>query len=83
MAEAIKQEFAAVWSFLVTVHPANIVGEMAGKGANGHWAGRRAQELIDSLGIPYEDVIVSNFDSDSCPHPQYFACLTSHIFNFT
>ncbi|MEK7496445.1 MAG: glycosyltransferase family 2 protein, partial [Patescibacteria group bacterium] len=77
VAEAIKQEFGPQFGhFLVTVHPANIVGEMAGKGANGHWAGRRAQELIDSLGIPYEDVIVSNFDSDSCPHPQYFACLT-------
>ncbi len=77
VAEAIKQEFGPQFGhFLVTVHPANIVGEMAGKGANGHWAGKRAQELIDSLVIPYENVIVSNFDSDSCPHPQYFACLT-------
>ncbi len=62
--------------FLETVHPANVPGELAGKGANAAYAGREAQKLIDALGIPYEDVIVSSFDVDTCPHPQYFAHLT-------
>ena len=32
--------------------------------------------LIDELGIPYEDVVVSYFDSDTCVHEQYFAYLS-------
>lgn len=76
-AEAIRQEFGAQFgNFLITLHPANIVGEMAGKGANIHWAGQRAKELIDTLGIPYENIVVSTFDVDSCAHPEYFAYLT-------
>lgn len=76
-AGALEREFGHVFSqFLVTVHPADISGEVAGKGANIAWAGRRAQEMIDRLGIPYEQVIVSSFDADTCPHPEYFAYLT-------
>lgn len=76
-AAAIKTEFGKTFhSLLITLHPANIVGEIAGKGSNINWAGHRAQELIDKLGIPYEDVIVSTFDVDSCAHPEYFAYLT-------
>ncbi len=75
-AEVIKQEFADKFGhFLVTLHPKDIQGEMAGKGANIAWAGRQAQEFIDSMKIPYEDIIVSSFDVDSCPHVNYFAYL--------
>jgi len=73
----IQQEFGSKFGhFLITLHPADIVGEMAGKGANINWAGHRAQELIDTLNIPYENIIVSTFDVDSCAHPEYFAHLT-------
>ena len=76
-AEIIKQEFGhAFGHFLVTLHPDDIVGEIAGKGSNNCWAGHRAQELIDTLEIPYEDIVVSTFDVDSCAHPDYFAYLT-------
>lgn len=76
-AAAIKAEFGSAFGhLLVTLHPADIVGEIAGKGANIHWAGHRAQEYIDALGLPYEDIIVSTFDVDSCAHPEYFAYLT-------
>ncbi len=66
----------AFFKLLITTHPANIPGELASKGANINYAGHAAQKLIDQLHIPYEKVIVSAFDIDTIPHPEYFACLT-------
>jgi cellulose synthase/poly-beta-1,6-N-acetylglucosamine synthase-like glycosyltransferase len=58
-------------------HPANIVGELAGKGANIAWAGRYAkEEIIDKMGIPYDHVITSVFDIDTVIFPEYFGRLT-------
>lgn len=76
-AAALKEKFGDKFGhFLITVHPSNIVGELAGKGANINWAGHRAQEYVDKLGLKYENIIVSSFDVDSCPHQDYFALLT-------
>lgn len=76
-AAKLKSEFGNTFShFLTTLHPANIAGELAGKGANINWAGHRAQEYVDKKGIKYEDIIVSSFDVDSCPHKEYFGLLT-------
>ncbi|MFA5134579.1 MAG: glycosyltransferase family 2 protein [Patescibacteria group bacterium] len=61
---------------IVTLHPSGTHGEVPGKGANINWAGHRAKEYIDAQGWPYENVIVSSFDSDTCVHPQYFTYLT-------
>ena len=74
----IKQEFGdKFFRFLITTHPQNIVGELAGKGSNETWAGRKVkEEIIDALGIPYENIIVSSFDIDTQVYPYYFACLT-------
>jgi len=78
VAEAISKEFGnKLYKFLVTVHPKNIPGEIAGKGSNETWAGRQAKEkIIDVLKIPYENIIVSCFDIDTQVFPQYFSCLT-------
>lgn len=76
-ANALKEEFGESFFRLETiVHKKGIPGDLPGKGSNIHWAGHYAQELIDKLRIPYEDVIVSSFDVDTCVHAQYFACLT-------
>ncbi|MBI5465802.1 MAG: glycosyltransferase family 2 protein [Candidatus Kerfeldbacteria bacterium] len=76
-AEVIQSEFGHRFGhFLITLHPQDIIGEIAGKGANINWAGHRAKELIDKLQLPYENIIVSSFDVDSCAHPDYFAYLT-------
>lgn len=73
----IRKEFGnSFYQFLTTLHPDNIVGEIKGKGANAYFAGLRAKELIDKIKIPYENVIVSYFDCDTCVHPDYFAHLT-------
>jgi hypothetical protein len=61
----------------VTIHPADIVGELAGKGANATWAARQAKkEIIDALAMPYEKIIVSNLDIDTRIFPEYFGRLT-------
>ncbi|MDP3985768.1 MAG: hypothetical protein Q8P82_03305, partial [bacterium] len=76
-AAVIEAEFGSqVHSILVTVHPKDLPDEIPGKGSNLHYAGQKAQELIDKLGIPYEDVVVSSFDVDTCVHSRYFAYLT-------
>jgi cellulose synthase/poly-beta-1,6-N-acetylglucosamine synthase-like glycosyltransferase len=75
-ADTIRDEFAEkFFRFMVTVHPKGMPGEIPGKGSNTHYAGHRVQELIDELEIPYERIIVSTFDCDTCLHPQYFACV--------
>lgn len=75
-AEAVRSEFGGRFlKFVVTVHPADITGDIAGKGSNLHYAGPFARAAVDELGIPYEDVIVSTFDIDTVAHPQYFAHL--------
>lgn len=74
--EAIRSEFGDRFlKFIVTVHPSDTVGEIAGKGSNLHYAGPFARQAVDALGIAYEDVIVSTFDVDTIAHPQYFAHL--------
>ena len=82
-ARKAENEFSKFFlKFLVTCHPKNIVGEIAGKGSNVNWAVKKAKELIDNeISLPYENIIVSNFDIDTKPYPQYFAVLTWHYLN--
>ncbi|MDP2856280.1 MAG: glycosyltransferase family 2 protein [bacterium] len=76
-AKKIQEEFGdKFFRFFMTVHPQNIVGEIAGKGSNETWAGKKAKELIDELRIPYEQVVISSFDIDTQVYPYYFACVT-------
>ncbi len=77
-AEAIQREFGNdFFRLIVTEHPGDIVGEIAGKGSNLAWAGRKVQRVIDEeLHIPYEDIIVSSFDVDTQAHRQYFSYLS-------
>ncbi|MBX4187540.1 MAG: glycosyltransferase family 2 protein [Candidatus Doudnabacteria bacterium] len=63
--------------YLTVIHPDGIPGEAKGKGANIAYAGKAVKVKIDQqLGIAYEDIIVSAFDSDTLVHPNYFAHLT-------
>ncbi|MBU2564513.1 glycosyltransferase family 2 protein [Patescibacteria group bacterium] len=79
VAEQIKKEFGdKFFKFLITIHPKDIQGELAGKGSNETWAAKKAKKLIDELNISYENVIVSSFDIDTQVYEQYFACLTYH-----
>ncbi|MCX8015845.1 MAG: glycosyltransferase family 2 protein [Patescibacteria group bacterium] len=77
----VKEQFGNVFKyFLITVHPKDIEGEIAGKGANATWAAREAKKnIIDPLHIPYENILVSNFDIDTVIPADYFGCLTYHF----
>lgn len=76
-AETIKQEFGdKFFKLLVTVHPKGLPEEIPGKGSNLVWMGNKVKEFIDTLEIPYEKIIASAFDIDSCVYPQYFSYLT-------
>lgn len=80
-ARKITKEFSGIFPhFLTTKHPANLQGEIPGKGSNEAWAAKEAKaELIDKLKIPYENVVVSVFDVDTQVYPEYFGCLTYHF----
>lgn len=67
------------FKFLFLIHPKNLPGEIPGKGSNFHFAFAKAREkIIKPLKIPFDNVIVSNFDIDTKPYPDYFYCLTYH-----
>jgi len=74
----INGEFASrFFKFLTTWHPDNLPGEIPGKGSNDHWAGLAVKnEVIDVLKIPYEKLIATFLDVDTCVLPKYFSCLT-------
>jgi len=59
---------------MTTSHPANLRGEVAGKGSNESWAARKAkEELVDRLGLPLESLIVTVCDVDAVLHPAYLS----------
>lgn len=78
IAKIIEEEFGKkFFKFLVTIHPQNIKGEVKGRGSNVAWAIKKAKESILKH-LPPEKIIVSIFDIDTRPFPQYFAILTYH-----
>ena len=80
LARQITDEFGGkFFKFIAVIHPANIVGEIAGKGSNEAWAAKKAKEkIIDNLNIPYENIVVSVFDADTVVSFGYFSCLAYH-----
>ena len=65
------------YNIMATFHPSNLPGEAPGKATNETWAVRCARkELVDRLGIPLSQIVVTVSDSDSLFHPHYFAELT-------
>jgi hypothetical protein len=81
VAESIMKEFGPHFlDFRVVVHPADIQGEIIGKGSNISYAAEEARiRILDPRRLPYERVLVSAFDIDTVVYPQYFACLTWHF----
>ena len=79
VANIINEYQRKFFAMTQTVHPANIAGELAGKGSNVEWSVRQLENnFIPGLGIDEKKIIVSLFDIDTKPYPQYFACVTWH-----
>ena len=80
IARQIEAKYATYFAdFLITTHPDDIIGEIAGKGSNETWMGKQAQKLLlDRHNLDYKKVLVSVFDIDTQIYPEYFSCLTWH-----
>lgn len=80
-AERMREKWGAQFgTFLVTTHPQDVPGEMAGKGSNAAYAAEQVKELVlDPHGIRYNHVLVSIFDIDTVLYPDYFNCLMWHF----
>ncbi len=81
IARAMQTKWGSTFgSFLVTTHPENVSGEMAGKGSNATYAAEQARvKLLDPHGIRYNHVLVSIFDIDTVLYKEYFNCLIWHF----
>ncbi len=81
-AELLKNKYKKYFfNIFITIHPAFVPGELQGKGANIHYAGKKTKEYIDKIGYAYDKIIVSSFDCDTHPDKQYFAYLTYTFIN--
>ncbi len=81
MAEFVAQEYGDKFLKVICVeHPADIAGELAGKGSNSTYAMKKVtKEYIDVEKIPYHNILVSVFDVDTIVMPEYFGRL-SYVF---
>jgi hypothetical protein len=57
-------------------HPADIPGEIIGKGGNITYAGRALQKYLETKKIDPARVIVTTLDADNRPDQRYFAALS-------
>ncbi len=75
--EALVQEYKQYFRYaFATKHPKDMPYEVKGKGPNGSWGCARLKEYLDTEGIDPAEVMVTMFDADNRPHPNYFAVLT-------
>jgi hypothetical protein len=61
------------FKFYITEHPDNLPDEIKGKSANASYAIQTILPELKKNNIEVDQVLVSNFDSDTIIHPQYFA----------
>ena len=57
-------------------HPADIPGEVIGKGGNITYAGRKLEKYLEAKKLKPINVILTTLDSDNHPHRKYLAALT-------
>ncbi len=76
-AAALRRRFAGSFgTFLTTFHPDGLPGEKRVKSANAVWAMKEMEKELASKNIKEEQVVVSNFDSDTVISRNYFSYLT-------
>lgn len=64
--QILKKEFGDVFKdFILSKHPADLPGEVVGKGPNLTYAGYILADYVEKKHIPIENVIVTSLDSDN------------------
>lgn len=77
MAKALVNKFGKQFYWAAAIkHPANMPGEVIGKGGNITYSGYRLKEYLEAKKIDPSRVVVTTLDSDNRPDKQYFAALT-------
>jgi hypothetical protein len=76
--DEIIPEFQNIFGSLdYNIHPKDVDGEMAGKGANiTHAAKQLFPKLLKQYGITADKVLVTTLDADTNVSPQYFAMMS-------
>ena len=71
-AKALAVKYKGIFKdFRIVKHPANLPGEVIGKGPNLTYAGQSLAEYVKDKHIPVENVIVTSLDSDNRMAPKY------------
>jgi hypothetical protein len=75
---ALAEDYAeAFHRVVVTVHPAGLSGEVAGKSSNEAWAASVASRVaVHGLGIDRDLLTITSCDADSVLHSSYFAAVS-------
>lgn len=76
-AEALIADYQSTFKFAWAVqHPADLPGEIRGKGGNITYAGKILKEHLADEGINPEHVLVTTLDADNRPDPKYLSALS-------
>ncbi len=74
---ALLKEYGHNFKHVMAVkHPADMPGEVIGKGGNITYAGREFAQYLEKENIKPLNVIVTTLDSDNRPHPKYLSALS-------
>ena len=74
--ESLAQKYHSTFKeFLLIKHPANLSGEVVGKGPNLTYAGHAVAKYVAEKHLPVENIIVTSLDSDNHMHPKYLDCV--------
>lgn len=69
--EIYKKYKGTFKDFLLVKHPADLPGEVIGKGPNLTYAGEAVAEYVKKEHLPIENIIVTSLDSDNRMAPKY------------
>lgn len=71
-AKALAAKYKGVFKyFILSRHPADLPGEIVGKGPNLTYAGQTLAEYVHKKHLPIENIIVTSLDSDNRMAPKY------------
>lgn len=80
--QLIKKYGKYFYDAMAVEHPADIPGELIGKGGNITFAGRKLAAYAEEHNLDPLKVIVTTLDADNRPHKEYFAAL-SYVYVLT